>query len=143
MKTTATVVLLLVASNTFMTLAWYGHLKYKSSALWVVILASWVIALPEYALQVPANRAGHGTFSATQLKVIQEAVSLAVFAVCAAIYFREMPTWRTGLAFVLILGAVALVGGKNGNGEPPPAAASAPDRPVPAEGVDHPADVVR
>src|SRR4051812_11976463 len=121
MKTTLTVVLLLVASNTFMTLAWYGHLKYKSSALWVVILASWLIALPEYALQVPANRAGYGKFTATQLKVIQEAVSLGVFAVFALIYFREAPTWRTAVAFLLILAAVALVGGKDGRGEQPPA----------------------
>mgnify|MGYP002779970480 CR=1 FL=1 len=118
MKTTLTVVLLLVASNAFMTVAWYGHLKYKHVALLTTILASWLIALPEYALQVPANRLGHGQFSATQLKVIQEAVSLSVFAVFAFFYLKEAPTWRTAVAFLLIVGAVALVRG-DGPKEPP------------------------
>ena len=62
----ATVVLLLVGSNAFMTIAWYGHLKYKHVALWMTVLAAWLIALPEYALQVPANRIGYGQFTATQ-----------------------------------------------------------------------------
>ena len=96
MKTTLTVVLLLVASNTFMTIAWYGHLRYKQVALLTTILVSWLIALPEYALQVPANRLGHGHFTATQLKVIQEVVSLSVFAVCVFLYLGERPTWRSG-----------------------------------------------
>ena len=124
MKTTFTVVLLLVASNTFMTIAWYGHLKYKHVALWLTILASWLIALPEYALQVPANRAGYGAFTATQLKIIQEVISLSVFAVFAFFYLGESPTWRTGLAFLLIVGAVALVRGDGGK---------APDDPKPPE----------
>lgn len=72
-------VLLLISSNVFMTLAWYGHLRFKGFPLWLVILVSWVIALPEYALQVPANRMGHGQFSASQLKIIQEVISLVVF----------------------------------------------------------------
>src|SRR5829696_8572854 len=115
MKVTLTVVLLLVASNAFMTIAWYGHLKYKHVALFSTILLSWLIALPEYALQVPANRLGHGHMSATQLKVIQEVVSLSVFAVFALVYLGERPTWRTGVAFLLIVAAVALVRG-DGNG---------------------------
>ncbi len=120
MKNTLTVVLLLVASNAFMTVAWYGHLKYKHVALVTTILVSWLIALPEYALQVPANRFGHGHLTATQLKVIQEVVSLSVFAVFAFFYLRETPTWRTALAFLLIVAAVALIrgdGNGNGNGE--------------------------
>lgn len=102
---------LLVLSNAFMTIAWYGHLKYRDKALIVVILTSWLIALPEYALQVPANRLGSYSLSATQLKVIQEAVSLAVFVIFAWWYLGEPPTWRTAAAFVLILFAVLLVRG--------------------------------
>lgn len=116
MKTTLTVVLLLIASNTFMTIAWYGHLKYKHVALFTTILVSWLIALPEYALQVPANRTGHGYFTATQLKVFQEVISLSVFAVFAFFYLGERPTWRTAAAFLLIVAAVALVRGDGGNG---------------------------
>jgi uncharacterized protein (DUF486 family) len=116
MKTTLTVILLLAISNTFMTVAWYGHLRYRHAALWATVLVSWLIALPEYAFQVPANRAGYGQLSATQLKVIQEVVSLSVFAVFAALYLKELPTWRTGLAFLLIVAAVALIRGEAGNG---------------------------
>jgi uncharacterized protein len=106
-------VLLLIASNAFMTVAWYGHLKFRDKPIWVVILASWLIALPEYALQVPANRLGFGEFTATQLKIVQEVISLAVFAVFAWLYFGETPTWRTTLAFLLVIGAVALVRGES------------------------------
>ena len=116
MKVTLTVVLLLVASNAFMTVAWYGHLKYKHVALLTTVLVSWLIALPEYALQVPANRLGHGHMSATQLKVIQEVVSLSVFAVFVFLYLGERPTWRSAVAFLLIIAAVALV---RGDGKPP------------------------
>ncbi len=116
MKTTLTVVLLLVASNTFMTIAWYGHLKYKHVALLTTVVVSWLIALPEYAFQVPANRAGYGYFTATQLKVIQEVVSLSVFAVFAFFYLGERPTWRSAVAFLLIIAAVALIRGEGGNG---------------------------
>lgn len=104
-----TTVLLLIASNTFMTIAWYGHLKYKDKPLYLVILVSWLIALVEYALQVPANRIGSKTFTTTQLKVIQEVISLSVFVVFAWIYFEEPPTWKAGVAFVLITVAVGLV----------------------------------
>ena len=76
-------ILLLIGSNVFMTCAWYGHLKYRSSPLWIVILASWAIALFEYCLQAPANRIGYGEFTAGQLKIIQEIITLAVFAVFA------------------------------------------------------------
>lgn len=120
MRTPLTVVLLLVCSNTFMTLAWYGHLKYRTAALALTVVVSWLIALPEYAFQVPANRLGYGYFSATQLKVIQEVVSLSVFAVFAFVYLGERPTWRTLLAFVLIVLAVMLVRG-DGSGPRPPA----------------------
>jgi hypothetical protein len=101
-------VLLLISSNVFMTLAWYGHLRFKGFPLWLVILVSWVIALPEYALQVPANRMGHGQFSASQLKIIQEVISLVVFFIFAMIYLGEKPTLKTGVAFMLIIGAVVV-----------------------------------
>lgn len=134
MRTTLCVIVLLVISNTFMTAAWYGHLKYRHAALWLTVLASWLIALPEYAFQVPANRLGYGQLTATQLKVIQEAVSLSVFAVFAAIYLKEMPTWRTGLAFLLVIAAVALVRGDGGHGDngggKPAEVVSAPERPM-------------
>jgi uncharacterized protein (DUF486 family) len=99
-------VLLLIASNVFMTVAWYGHLKYKHTSLVLVVLISWMIALPEYALQVPANRLGHGTFSAAQLKVIQEVISLSVFAVFSVAYLGEPLRWNYLVAFALIALAV-------------------------------------
>ena len=74
-------VLLLTISNIFMTFAWYGHLKYKGSALWIVILVSWGIALFEYCFQVPANRIGHEYFTAAQLKTMQEVITLVVFSI--------------------------------------------------------------
>ena len=101
-------VLLLIVSNAFMTVAWYGHLRFRDYPLWSVILVSWLIALPEYAFQVPANRLGYGQFSATQLKIIQEAISVTAFVVFGYVYLKEAPTWRTGAAFLLILLAVAL-----------------------------------
>jgi uncharacterized protein (DUF486 family) len=122
-------VLLLIASNAFMTVAWYGHLKFREKPIWLVILASWLIALPEYALQVPANRFGFGDFTATQLKVLQEVISLSVFAVFAWLYFDETPTWRTTLAFLLVIGAVALVRGESKPADPPnPVIVSEPPR---------------
>lgn len=102
-------VFLLVGSNLFMTLAWYGHLKFPDQPLWIVILASWGIALFEYVLQVPANRLGFEVFSATQLKVIQEAITLLMFVGFAWVYFKEVPNWRTGLAVLLVMVAVAIV----------------------------------
>jgi uncharacterized protein (DUF486 family) len=114
-------VLLLVASNTFMTIAWYGHLKFRDRPLFLAIAASWLIALPEYALQVPANRWGYGAFSATQLKIVQEAISLGVFVVFAWLYLGEPPNWRTAVAGVLIVAAVALIR-SGGSGEHQPKA---------------------
>ncbi len=99
---------LLICSNVFMTIAWYGHLKYKHSPLLAVIVVSWLIALPEYCCQVPANRIGYGRFSAPQLKIIQEAISIAVFVLFSMIYLRETPNWRSGMALVLIFVAVIL-----------------------------------
>lgn len=97
---------LLLASNIFMTFAWYGHLKYKTAPLVIVILVSWGIAFFEYLLQVPANRIGHGHFSAAQLKTIQEVISLSVFAIFSWAYLGEKITWQHGIGFALIcLGA--------------------------------------
>lgn len=105
----ARTVLLLILSNSFMTLAWYGHLKFRTAPLVITILASWLIALPEYALQVPANRYGSHAFSVTQLKIIQEIISISVFAVYVYFSHGEKQTWRTALAFALIVCAVVLV----------------------------------
>jgi uncharacterized protein (DUF486 family) len=104
-------ILLLLGSNIFMTIAWYGHLKYPKAPLLLVILLSWMIALPEYALQVPANRWGHsvGGFTAPQLKIIQEVISIGVFIIFSAWYLKELPQWREWLAFALILIAVLLL----------------------------------
>jgi uncharacterized protein (DUF486 family) len=97
---------LLVLSNLFMTFAWYGHLKYKAAPLAVVILVSWGIAFFEYCLQVPANRWGHGTFSATELKTIQEVITLTVFAGFSVLYLGEAFRWNHAVGFSLIaLGA--------------------------------------
>lgn len=88
-----------------MTAAWYGHLRHKHWPLWTAILISWLIALPEYMLQVPANRFGHGAFSAPQLKIIQEVISIAVFVVFCVAYLREPIRWNHGVAFLLVLAA--------------------------------------
>jgi uncharacterized protein len=95
---------LLLASNIFMTFAWYGHLKYKSASLITVILISWGIAFFEYCLMVPANRIGHGTFSAAELKTIQEVITLSVFAVFSVFYLREPLMWNhlIGFAFIAV-----------------------------------------
>lgn len=99
---------LLLLSNIFMTFAWYGHLKYKTRPLLIVILISWLIAFFEYCLQVPANRMGSDYFSAAQLKVIQEVITFSVFAIFSVLYLGERPTAYDGAAFVLILAAVAI-----------------------------------
>lgn len=97
---------LLTISNVFMTFAWYGHLKFKASPLWMAILASWLIALVEYCFQVPANRFGHYQFSAAQLKVMQEVITLVVFGFFSVLYLREEFRWNYLVSFALILGAV-------------------------------------
>ena len=99
-------VALLLASNVFMTAAWYGHLRFRGVALWKVVLVSWLIAFFEYCLQVPANRLGYGQFSAYQLKVIQEIITLVVFIGFSAVWLGEAPRWNHLVAFVLILAAV-------------------------------------
>ncbi|MBW6506262.1 MAG: DMT family protein [Rhodobacteraceae bacterium] len=93
---------LLVASNVFMTFAWYGHLRFKAAPLIVVILVSWGIAFFEYTLQVPADRIGHGTFSAAQLKTTQEVITLSVFAVFSWAYMNEPVTWQHDIGIALI-----------------------------------------
>jgi uncharacterized protein (DUF486 family) len=99
-------ILLLILSNSFMTFAWYGHLKYTDRPLWIVILASWGIAFFEYCFQVPANRWGYGTFTAAQLKTIQEVITLSVFAIFSVLYLGEPLHWKHALGFSLIaLGA--------------------------------------
>src|SRR5258706_725638 len=98
---------LLVCSNIFMTFAWYGHLKHKEKPLLFAILASWGIAFFEYLLMVPANRWGNSVYSATQLKVIQEVVTLLVFCAFATLYLGEKIKWNHMAAFLCILAAVA------------------------------------
>ncbi len=94
---------LLIASNLFMTFAWYGHLSYKSAPLWTVILVSWGIAFFEYTLMVPANRIGHGYFSAAELKTIQEVITLMVFAGFSVLYLKEPLHWNHALGFAFII----------------------------------------
>jgi uncharacterized protein (DUF486 family) len=103
-----TTVALLTLSNVFMTAAWYGHLRYKHAALWKVVLVSWLIAGFEYCLQVPANRWGHGVFTAAQLKVLQEAITLVVFVGFAWLWLGERLRWNEAAAFVLVFAAVAV-----------------------------------
>jgi len=99
-------IVLLTVSNTFMTFAWYGHLKYTSKPLWLVILASWSIAFLEYCFQVPANRLGYKMFSAAQLKVLTEVIAITIFLIFDVLYLREQLQWNYVVSFVLIIGAV-------------------------------------
>jgi len=92
-----------------MTFAWYGHLKYKQTLLWKVILISWMIAFAEYCFQVPANRIGHAQFSAAQLKTMQEVITLVVFCAFSIFYLKEELKWNYLVGFALILGAVFFV----------------------------------
>ena len=102
-------ILLLTISNVFMTFAWYGHLKYKSSPLWIAIIVSWLIAFAEYCFQVPANRIGHATFTVAQLKTMQEVITLVVFAAFSILYLREDFKWNYLVGFALIVLAVFFV----------------------------------
>lgn len=99
---------LLIASNLFMTFAWYGHLKFKSKPLLAVILVSWGIAFFEYCLQVPANRIGSDVLSAPQLKIIQEVITFSVFAGFSVVYLKQRPSLYDGVAFLLVCAAVAV-----------------------------------
>ena len=120
--------LLLTISNVFMTFAWYGHLKFRDSPLWLAILVSWLIAFAEYCFQVPANRWGHERFSAVQLKIMQEVITVAVFCVFSATYLRETVRWNHAVAFGLIVAAVFFVYSFDGGGQGA-TASSAPGEP--------------
>jgi len=99
-------ILLLTISNAFMNLAWYGHLKFKDQPLWIVIFASWGIALFEYIFQVPANRAGSYEWSVPQLKVLQECITLVVFTIVSYFLFGATMKWNYCVSYLLIVGAV-------------------------------------
>jgi len=99
-------VILLIISNTFMTYAWYGHLKHRVWPLWLAILTSWLIAFVEYCFAVPANRYGADSFTLPQLKILQEVITLLVFCVFAVVYMREPWKWNYLFAFLCLVGAV-------------------------------------
>ena len=105
MKTIA----LLIISNIFMTIAWYGHLKYKNSPLWIAVLASWMIAFVEYCFQVPANRIGHYQFTAAQLKTIQEVITLIIFSIFSIVYLKEGLKWNYVAGFLMIILATVFI----------------------------------
>lgn len=100
---------LLAVSNIFMTFAWYGHLKYKNSPLWIAVVVSWLIAFAEYCFQVPANRIGHGMYNAAQLKTIQEVITLIVFCIFSVVYLREGLKWNYLVGFGFIVLAVVFI----------------------------------
>ncbi|WP_328734775.1 DMT family protein [Falsiroseomonas selenitidurans] len=101
--------LLLVVSNVLMTFAWYGHLKQPAWPLWLAVLASWGIAFFEYCFAVPANRLGYGTFTGQQLKVMQEVITLAVFAVFSVMFLGEQLRWTYFAAMGCLLAAVVFI----------------------------------
>ena len=102
-------ILLLIISNVFMTFAWYGHLRHKNSALWIVILVSWGIAFLEYCFQVPANRMGHEVYNVVQLKTIQEVITLIVFSLFSILYLKEQFRWNYLIGFIFIILAVFFI----------------------------------
>jgi uncharacterized protein len=102
-------ILLLIGSNIFMTFAWYGHLKYKTSPLFIVVMVSWTSAFFEYWLAVPANRIGHQVYSAAELKTIQEVITLSVFAIFSVFFLKEALTWNHLAGFALIAAGAALI----------------------------------
>ena len=104
-----TPIILLTISNIFMTFAWYGHLRHKSSALWLVILISWLIAFFEYCFQVPANRFGHEVYNVVQLKTIQEVITLVIFSLFSVLYLREQFRWNYLIGFIFIVLAVFFI----------------------------------
>jgi uncharacterized protein (DUF486 family) len=95
-------ILLLIGSNVFMTIAWYGHLRFKEVPLFVVILAAWAIAFVEYCMAVPANRWGSAVYTTAQLKTIQEVITLLVFAAFSIVYLKEPITWNYAIGFALV-----------------------------------------
>ncbi len=104
-----TPIILLTISNVFMTFAWYGHLRHKNSALWVVILVSWLIAFFEYCFQVPANRFGHEVYNVVQLKTIQEVITLVIFSIFSVAYLKEQFRWNYLVGFIFIVLAVFFI----------------------------------
>jgi len=104
-----TTIILLTLSNIFMTFAWYGHLKFPSVPLWQAILVSWGIAFFEYCLMVPANRWGYGTFTAVELKTIQEIITLTVFAAFAVLYLGEALRWNHLAGFACLVAAAFFI----------------------------------
>ena len=102
-------ILLLIVSNVFMTFAWYGHLKFKTSPLYIAVMASWSIAFVEYWFAVPANRIGHQVYSAAELKTMQEVITLSVFVLFSVFYLKEALTLSHVLGFVLIAAGAALI----------------------------------
>ncbi|MBF0541077.1 MAG: DMT family protein [Nitrospirae bacterium] len=102
-------IILLICSNIFMTLAWYGHLNYKSTPIYKVIFISWCIAFIEYCFQVPANRIGSYQYSAVQLKTIQEVITLVVFSIFSVVYLKETLRWNHIAGFAMIIGAVFFI----------------------------------
>ncbi len=102
-------ILLLTISNIFMTFAWYGHLKHRSTALWKVILVSWGIAFFEYCFQVPANRIGSYEFNTAQLKTIQEVITLTVFSVFSVMYLGEKFRWNYAAGFACMVVAAFFI----------------------------------
>ena len=132
MKTIA----LLVGSNIFMTAAWYGHLRFRQVSLWKVILVSWGIAFFEYCLQVPANRLGYGEFSAAQLKIVQEVITLVVFVVFAWLWLGEHLRWNEAVAMALVFAAVIFVSLPSARATHAHAAGGAPQASALSAGVD-------
>jgi uncharacterized protein len=115
MSAYATPILLLVCSNLFMTFAWYGHLTFKATPLWIAVLASWGIAFIEYCFAVPANRIGHAVYSAAELKTMQEVITLVAFAAFSVLYLKEALTWNHAIGFGFIaLGAFFVFKGPAG-----------------------------
>jgi uncharacterized protein (DUF486 family) len=109
MPASLSTILLLTASNVFMTFAWYGHLKFKDQPLWIVVLASWGIAFFEYWLAVPANRYGSAVYSAAELKGIQEICTLTIFALFAWLYLGESFRWNHAVGFGLLIAAAFFI----------------------------------
>ncbi len=104
-----TPIILLTISNVFMTFAWYGHLRYKSKAIMLVIIVSWLIAFFEYCFQVPANRLGYGVYNAFELKTIQEVITLIVFSIFSILYLKEGFRSNYLIGFVFIVLAVFFI----------------------------------
>ncbi len=104
-----TPIILLLISNIFMTFAWYGHLKFRSMPILLVIIASWGIAFFEYCFQVPANRIGYSVYNAAQLKTIQEVITLLVFSVFSILYLKEQFRWNYLIGFIFIILAVFFI----------------------------------